>query len=454
MLDLDDIQGNVLAGFNTNFQVLAAFTFRGNNWQRVCEWLGSLAPEVTSVSQVREERVQMKAAAFQDAPWLCIAVGERLMRMTQPDVIFNDVAFRNGMIRRAGSVLGDKTDAKGWKLGAVNNEIDVLLVIASNVQATAVDRTDQLIQAAAAVDLSMTYREDGVRLLNGREHFGFTDGISQPLVKGSDQNGDLYPGNFVYGYPKFDGGPPFTVHTDPRNITRNGSLLVIRRLLQDVGGFINFFTKHAEILKSQWPAVSPELLQALVVGRWPSGALVDFSHASDPGSTGTNNDFDFSNDMEGTKCPFGAHIRKVNPRKGPKDRVDIPRLLRRGIPFGPLFQEDSTAERGLLFLSFQTSIADSFEFITGSWMNSFAKPAMNAGNDLLVGRAGQRSLPLKTPTGLLSLEDGGVNFITPTGGAYLFAPSKSGLQKLSTQPKMSIRTRINKTVFAVRDFFN
>lgn len=453
MLDFDDIQGNILAGFNTDFQVLVAFTFRGNDWQPVCQWLASLAPDVTSVTQVRQHRDRMKAAVIQNDTWLCVAVGERLMRMTQPDVIFSDDAFRKGMIRRAGSVLGDKTDAKLWKLGAVDNEVDVLLLTASNIQSAAVDRANQLMEAATAVGLTMTYRENGNRL-DGREHFGFRDGISQPQVVDSDENGSMHPGNFVYGYPKFDGGPPVTVHTDPREVTRNGSLLVIRRLLQDVGGFINFFTEHAAILKPQWPAVTPELLQALVVGRWPSGALVDMFQTSDPGSTGSENSFDFSDDMDGKRCPLGAHIRKVNPRKGKKDRVDIPRFLRRGIPFGPLFQDDPAAERGLLFLSYQTSITDSFEFITGSWMNSFGKPASNAGHDLLVGRANERSLPLNTSLGSLLLDDGGINFITPSGGAYLFAPSKSGLQKLSSQPVLSIRTRINKTVFAIKDMFN
>ena len=40
---------------------------------------------------------------------------------------------------------------------------------------------------------------------NDREHFGFRDGISQPVIKGSNvnsagNNNDINPGEFVLGY--------------------------------------------------------------------------------------------------------------------------------------------------------------------------------------------------------------------------------------------------------------
>jgi len=129
---------------------------------------------------------------------------------------------------------------------------------------------------------------------------------------------------------------------------------------------------------------------------------------------------------------FGAHIRKVNPRNGPKDVIDIPRLIRRGIPFGPLYDSNPSAVRGLLFISFQTSIVDSFEFLAAKWMNNLDRPGPNAGNDLLVGRSPNgRVLNMNSPYGLISISDKGQNWITPTGGAYLFAPGRSGLAKFS-----------------------
>src|SRR5207245_2800913 len=98
-----------------------------------------------------------------------------------------------------------------------------------------------------------------------------------------------------------------------------------------------------------------------------------------------DNNFDFQDDPDARSCPFGAHIRKVNPREGKKDVVEVPRMLRRGIPFGPAFDAaPDENNRGLAFLAFQTSIRSQFEFLTQHWMNSPLNPAPE--NDLLVGR--------------------------------------------------------------------
>ena len=84
----------------------------------------------------------------------------------------------------------------------------------------------------------------------------------------------------------------------------------------------------------------------------------------------------FQDDPDALSCPFGAHIRKVNPRKGPKDVVDVPRVLRRGIPFGPTFEKaPDTNDRGLAFIAFQTSVKSQFEFVSQHWMNSALNPA-------------------------------------------------------------------------------
>jgi Dyp-type peroxidase family len=291
--------------------------------------------------------------------------------------------------------------------------------------------------------LHVTYREVGVKF-EDREHFGFRDGISQPRVIGFHPDGDFEAGHFVFGYPRSPGAPPITVQRDPRGITRNGSLLVVRRLRQDVARFRSFCQAEADRLQAVWPGLTSDHLQALLVGRWPSGALVSAHVAADPGRPPAGeNDFDFTDDQDGARCPFGSHIRKVNPRNGPRDVVDVPRMLRRGIPFGPPYHEAPDVERGLLFLSFQTSITDTFEFISAKWMNVPEKPAPAAGHDVIVGRSHlPRAITMKSPFGLVTVSDGGQEWVTPTGGAYLFAPGRSGLAKLDTPPEMSVRTRL------------
>ncbi len=432
-LELADIQGNVLGGFNTEIQVFLAFTALSSEVvMKAAQWVAGLADSVTTAADVSAQRGLMRQAnPDSQLTWLCVAVGQQLLKATQPDLYIRDDAFNGGMLARAPSILNDRTDPATWKVGSVDKPVDVLLIVASNVEAAAVQRANDLLAVAAAAGLALSYRETGRRLHNEQEHFGFRDGISQPLVLGFDEGGTFGAGNFVFGYPVVAGGPPVVPYSDERGVADNGSLLVFRRLEQDVAEFDRFCDQEAARLAPNWPQLSAPHLKALVVGRWPSGALASVQEMQDPGATLPQNDFDFSDDASGVKCPTGAHIRKVNPRQGQRDRVDVPRILRRGIPFGRPIKYEPDGARGLNFIAFQTSIRGQFEFLTQHWMNSDQKPA--PGHDLLVGRSGgSRSMTISGPLGPVAVSTGPHQWIVPTGGAYLLAPSRSGLRKLGT----------------------
>lgn len=408
----------------------------------VTRWLVERSADITSVSDVRRQReaIKSRTEGVTAPTWLCLSLGERLLSKIQPDLVFGDEAFRRGIERRAGPVLGDRTPPKSWRLGGSNAPIDVLLIIASNSFDAASERTEALLRTALAAGLTQSYREMAERI-DDLEHFGFRDGISQPKVAGSDPGGEMQPGHFVFGYPKHPGGRPTTALHDPNGLATNGSLMVARRLQQEVKLFRDFCEAEATRLKAEWPSLTGDHLQALLVGRWPKGSLVSTLHASDPGFS-EDNMFDFTDDVDGLRCPFGAHIRKVNPRKGPRDTVEVPRILRRGIPFGPRYEIAPEAERGLLFVSFQTSISDSFEFLSAKWMNARDKPGPASGHDLLVGRSvSERSLTINSPSGPVPVNDGRKEWIRPTGGAYLFCPGRSALKRFEPRSAPSITTR-------------
>lgn len=433
VLDLDDIQGNVLAGFNTDFQRIVALTAREPaEFRSVAQWLAGLAPSVTVASEVRSNRALMKAGS-RVGTWLCVAIGQRVLAATQPDVTVRDEAFRVGMQRRAASVLGDKTDQAGWRVGGTGKPVDVLLIVAANDENAVVARANTLVESAAGSGLEATYQETGHRL-EDREHFGFRDGVSQPKIIGFDADGAVGAGYFVFGYPQEPGSAPYRPVVDPRKVTENGSLLVFRRLVQDVSAFRHFCARESERISSQWPGMTSEHLAALLVGRWPSGAPVRAGETEDPGGSPPDNSFDFLNDADARSCPFGAHIRKVNPREGRKDVRPVPRMLRRGIPFGPRFDTaPHDNDRGLLFLAFQTSLKLQFELLTLRWMNSKDNPG--PGNDILVGRSeGARAMQIIGPNGPVEVATNDMSWIVPTGGAYLFAPSRSGLAKFVEPP--------------------
>lgn len=435
-LDLDDIQGDVLGGFNTDVQVLIGLTLKDQKQPEKCvAWLSSLSSEVTSVSQVRAGRVDVKQAAATPVVWMSVALSANLLRTAAPDVFILDDAFNEGLAPRAPSALADRSDNTKWAAGAPTAPVDVLLKLAANDETAVQARTDELIVSAQLAGLRLTYREIGRRLPGGAEHFGFRDGISQPDVQGDETQAGIAAGHFVFGYPRRANSPPPQLAQDPRNVTDNGSLLVFRRLAQDVGAFRSFCKSETNRLQAAWPDLSEELLAALVVGRWPSGAPSHPTSKHDPGVVNDtpDNSFDFFGDDGGLSCPFGAHIRKVNPRKGSADVVDVPRLLRRGIPFGPLFDEDPQKERGLLFLAYQSSIQKGFEFISSMWMNSDDRPG--PGDDVLIGRPfDSRAMTINRTDGDVSIATAGRQWINPTGGAYLFAPGKRGLAMLASAP--------------------
>jgi Dyp-type peroxidase family len=281
----------------------------------------------------------------------------------------------------------------------------------------------------------------------GHEHFGWLDGVSQPGINGltTPFPGQelLDPGLFVFGYPS---GPQPKLPW-----MKNGSFMVFRRLKQLVPEFDQFLLTQAKAL-----GMDPVLLGARMVGRWQSGAPLALTPSQDDTRLGKdpqqNNDFDFGDDPDQRRCPFGAHVRKTNPRRDiPKSGLDPHRIIRAGIPFGP---EVSAAERdtgttqqdrGLLFVCYQTSILQQFEFVQGTWANNpgfvFGKTRpsdgtpVTVGIDPIIGQAKPPQVARTTDEPIPNYPTGNVRstlnlaqaFVVPTGGGYFFMPSISAM---------------------------
>lgn len=309
--------------------------------------------------------------------------------------------------------------------------------------------------------------QDGTeRLITTRYGVPSRDGIDfgkagQPLV---------WPGQFLTGQPSGPGDQPGLAPE-----LTNGSFLVFRRLRQNVKAFYDDTDTLAQTLSaSTGRSLSGSDLRAKIVGRFPSGAAL-MRHQQDPGqpeAPNAVNYFSFGvelpkltlNDgtvvdgsaadpdvLRGRRCPVWSHIRKVNSRdqgtnRGtPLDTISF-QMLRRGIPFGPPYDHVNPAasknqdDRGLLFLSYQTKIARQFEILNHDWMNNFGAPQAG-GFDLLVGQNVLDDTGLyasKTATFFGSESDGSdkgtelevsTQWVIPTGGAFLFAPSLAFVDK-------------------------
>ncbi|HUN92014.1 MAG TPA: hypothetical protein VMU33_08150 [Burkholderiaceae bacterium] len=219
------------------------------------------------------------------------------------------------------------------------------------------------------------------------EHFGFRDGLSQPVFDDSEKRaGQVYDpraslGEVLLGYdnaadPAPDSAPEMD---ETRNFLRNGTFLVIRKLRQDIAGLKNAVEKMKEA--AAVPGLDDDLILAKMMGRWPD-------QSDDPtkkSTLGGNplvaahglNDFRYKFDSDGSKCPFHAHIRRANPRTQIPAELDAPggrppRLVRRGMSYGPKHdpklqgdaaQASLQQERGLVFMAYNASIGEQFEVV-------------------------------------------------------------------------------------------
>jgi len=469
-LDLDEIQGNVLPGFNNHHQAFVLVGFPTPTVGRA--WLAAVTKSIASAREV------LAGSGVSNTSWVNLAVSHAgLLALGRPrsELSTFPVEFRAGLVKRANTVgdLGTNA-AKTWP-APFRQTFHAMVIVAADEA----DDRDSLVaqhqQLAASNGVEVRHVELGdVRVEEpGQEHFGFRDGISQPGVRGftvpmnpadSEQGipGQdlLWPGEFVLGYPAQAGAGEEvemqgSIATSGPDWTKNGSYLVFRRLRQDVAGFRAFIRSVA---KSQ--GYSEDLAGAKIVGRYKSGAPLALTgeQDTDPGLTDLAicsdeqiNDFEFveGGDPEGDLVPLAAHIRKTYPRDHPTDdggEADTQRhrIMRRGIPFGASLAADAAADsaaaraefpndRGLLFLCYQTSIARQFEHVQQQWVNDPTFPEPNTGQDAVMATApatGEFLLP-GGRTGHVALMQ---RFVTTTGGGYFFQPSLSALAALSALP--------------------
>src|SRR5205807_6737033 len=139
------------------------------------------------------------------------------------------------------------------------------------------------------------------------------------------------------------------------DLGRNGSYLVYRKQHMDVAGFWGFIQRNARDGGGEGLEARMAWLASRLMGRWTSGAPVVLTpHTDDPAMADDNGFLYRPTDMSGYACPFGAHIRRANPRDS-LVRVDDTghqsvessnehRIIRRGVSYGsPLFPVDQVA---------------------------------------------------------------------------------------------------------------
>jgi Dyp-type peroxidase family len=390
-------------------------------------------------------------------------------------------AFNLGMASR-GKVLGDLAESRPENWRWSDSADAMLIVFGKTREATerCVGRHLAALGPGAALHrVPTTPTDKGI----GYEPFGFRDGISQPVIKGTRRHAKGAPdrdlleaGEFLLGYRNSGGyyapSPAMPAQYDPfnrlptkqteartevpkldastalRDFGRNGSFMAVRQILQDVEGFdaqakrvVAEMERKAEVERAIGEPIDEHWAKAKMMGRRQEGEPLVDRNAPLPEGAHPDNDFDFaSDDPEGLRCPIGAHVRRANPRASLGDDdadsqtiVNRHRILRRGRPYrytAPSGQE----EQGLMFVAVCADIERQFEFVQQSWLNAPNFGDLRGEPDPIVGStegvSPARGYSVPTAFGPICFS-GLRSFVEIKGGGYFFLPSRSALRYLA-----------------------
>ena len=381
-------------------------------------------------------------------------------------------AFAEGAPRRAGRHLADTaaSAAKGWEKSFREDRAHVLLTLHADTKEEIVQLTEKLTALPGKDGLGNWTKPLGAKHLprvHGYRtvHFGLRDFISEPLIHGflpehpqwkaPEHKRINEPGEFLLGYWNDNGFNPWLLvnplpapnpwlpplNPVQRAFFRNGSFGALRKMEQNEKAFRGYLAHWAEQLD-----VKSEYVKAKMTGRWEHGQLVKPGDIDPPGppAAGENlDDFSFKDDPDGLGCPFGSHVRRMNPRNDPIAPSRLRPLIRRGMPYGPRYDEAAEAkgnspERGLLALFFCASLEDQFEHLLAHWGHANPMGPANRGdsNDPLTGSHADPCAKLDIPVAgedLRQLESF-TRFVTTRGTLYAFFPGIAALGAIAAEP--------------------
>lgn len=292
------------------------------------------------------------------------------------------------------------------------------------------------------------------------EHFGYADGNGQPEVEPGpfpfDRN-RINLGEVVHGH---DNAVDFKIDPDDSAVpaqTRarlrwlmNGSFLVMRKYRQFVSRLEKAVAATAEQMKNELGGNAADYVDVVygkLMGRTPDGTAVVAPDQTHP----QQNLFDYEDDKQGQLCPLRAHIRRAHPRMDPDVAGRVPRLMRRGMSYGPA-RDDSEggkdAERGLVFMAYNADLGEQFEVVQ-RWLTGGNSTGSSSGESCPIVGVPENGLVRqfrfehpdaqgKAHVFRVQLESTVQLFEDPPvvtqleWGMYLFAPSLSVLRRLRT----------------------
>ncbi|HYQ02438.1 MAG TPA: hypothetical protein VER96_27390 [Polyangiaceae bacterium] len=369
-----DIQGNILNSYaNTDKVTHGAFALlRFKSRAHGAAFLRYITPQISFEVGANDLKINLS---------LCFE-GLTTLGLTDDELALFPQEFREGLEARA-ALLGDVGDnhPDRWSLPKANwptgnssgHPIRLSLVDAVlNLQMHSDYETHELCPSftqflkalEAQGDIEILHVQPTRRYADGLGHLGAVDGMSQPVANGEEVKApyaarDVVPvGELLLGYQNRNNEPSAL----PKELASNSTFIAIRKMRQDPAVYKDMGRSQLE----------------LALGRGTDGRNL-ITNKQD-------NDFEYAKDPNGAKCPFFSHVRRSNPRLVDKHEDKTPRILRRGMTYGPKFNGVSDKyERGVMFTAIAASLAEQYEVVQ-RWVNGGNVTGVFSGHpDLIAG---------------------------------------------------------------------
>ena len=463
-VDLSDIQGLIMRGYTHPFSCHMIFQFDLN----ASEFIRKIYPLVQSA-----EPWMVKPAKILNIGLTASGIGK-----LKPKFQMNNFPpeFQAGPASPGSqqSLQDNGPSApENWVFGNGTIPVDCVVHVYGMTSDDLTDYVNFVIDASKSCGFTEIFPIDGIGRLEQYQlapnyiHFGYHDGIDQPSLSPSLE---LEPGqtytnpanlnNFLVGYNSEKSYfQPTPVGSGVESIfSKNGCYSAFRMLYQDDQKFSVFLDKNAVAIapvieKSE--EYTKEWLAAKLVGRWRNGCPLVLSPDCPDPNLENETVFGYVDDPLGLRCPISSHTRVANPRDTLgmlQSDTPIPRILRRGVPYGaPPKDNVYEGERGLIGLFLCGSLAAEFELIS-VWMNTnnftdslstMATPPQDAllANRLVSGNSLSFSIPVEGPAipppKTISPAPVLPQFIVTKGSAYCLLPSLSALRSCFTESMTS-----------------
>ncbi len=466
-VDLDDIQGNVVKAYGRYGLIVARYVFFHVDMPVAGrQFVGGLAPLVTTGVPWPNASVIPRVAVNIAFTY------EGLRHLDIPEATLHGFpeAFSMGMKARR-EIVGDTGPSHYHHWDPIwdnrhedKQHVHIIVTIDGKAEAdleSAYQQIQRILAANPGVSqlvghrgpggVSLPYqpasvlmpKKDELGQPGGKEHFGYSDGISMTYFEGCGEDPSLVigggkptgqdsrtiagwaplaAGEFLLGHP--DEACEYPEGPGPPLFSRNGTFMAYRKLHQNVACFFSYLEAEG----NKFPE-GKEALAAKFAGRWRNGApLASFPteasaneyigelaqlQAKVSANTASAQEqtrfaelsmqlvaFDYGDDKTGARCPFGAHTRRTNPRSalefGTKSAFAVPgalsnrrRILRRGLPYG--LREDvptDTGDHGVIMLIMNADLSRQFEFVQQQWINYGNDFALANDPDPLLGNHG------------------------------------------------------------------